>query len=105
MIFQLRGINRTEEESKTPVHDAVPRLFYACTFLYDVGIYFPKFSIIAFYYSSFSETSRKLRMALHALTAFTVSACVATFFMDVFWCGTNVSSNWYVNTTYNAILM
>jgi hypothetical protein len=35
-----------------------------------------------------------LRKVLFAVTVFTVGAMVTTLFLDTFWCGQNVSSNW-----------
>jgi hypothetical protein len=35
-----------------------------------------------------------LRKALYAVTLFTGTAMISTFFLDTFWCGRQVSQNW-----------
>lgn len=37
-----------------------------------------------------------LRKALYAVSAFTGTAMITTCFLDTFWCGRNVSTNWSI---------
>ena len=67
---------------------------FASNYFYDTGMYFPKFSMLAFYYQLIPVTMPRLRMVLHAVTAFTVASALATCFADTFWCGANVAANW-----------
>ncbi|CAI6023858.1 unnamed protein product [Clonostachys chloroleuca] len=67
---------------------------FATNYFFDTGMYFPKFSIIAFYWTLVPVTQPHMRVALYVLTAVTAVFCVATFFDATFWCGADVSSNW-----------
>jgi hypothetical protein len=72
---------------------------FATNYLFDVGLYFPKYSILAFYYMIIPVTAPETRKALYAVTLFVVVSTLVTFFGDTFWCGTNPNINWYVFTT------
>ncbi|VUC24871.1 unnamed protein product [Clonostachys rosea] len=67
---------------------------FATNYFFDTGMYFPKFSIIAFYWTLVPLTQPHMRIALYVLTAVTALFCIATFFDATFWCGVNISSNW-----------
>jgi hypothetical protein len=71
---------------------------FATNYLFDVGLYFPKFSMLAFYYRIVPLTAPETRIALHATTGFVVVSALITFFGDTFWCGPNPAINWYVFT-------
>ncbi|KAJ4237867.1 hypothetical protein NW760_003304 [Fusarium oxysporum] len=58
-----------------------------------VGIYFPKFSIIAFYFNLVPISQPNKRIALYCLAGLTTSFAVITFFCDWFWCGPDPSAN------------
>lgn len=70
------------------------KIRFAVNYFFDTGMYFPKFSIIAFYYTLVPATQPKMRIALYALTAITVCSGLVTFFDATFWCGLDISSNW-----------
>jgi len=59
-------------------------------------MYFPKFSMIAFYYHLVPVTNSKMRRCLNLLTGITVCFALITFFCDTFWCGANPAINWLV---------
>ena len=63
-------------------------------YFFDFGIYFPKFSIIAFYFNLVPCTHPGMRTLLYALAALTASFSLVTFFADTFWCGPDPSVNW-----------
>jgi hypothetical protein len=71
---------------------------FATNYLFDVGLYLPKFSILAFYFMIIPVTASETRKALHAVTCFVVLSTLITFFGDTFWCGSNPAVNWYVFT-------
>ncbi|KAJ4311208.1 hypothetical protein N0V84_010570 [Fusarium piperis] len=73
---------------------SLDKIRFATNYFFDTGIYFPKFSIIAFYYNLIPQTQPKMRMALYALTAITGGCALITFFGDTFWCGPDPSINW-----------
>jgi hypothetical protein len=72
---------------------------FATNYLFDVGLYLPKFSILAFYFMIIPITAPETRMALYAVTCFVVLSTLITFFGDTFWCGPNPAVNWYAFTT------
>lgn len=69
---------------------------FATNYLFDVGLYLPKFSILSFYFMIIPITSSRTRKALHTVTLFVVLSTLTTFFADTFWCGSNPAVNWYV---------
>ncbi|KAF4452202.1 hypothetical protein F53441_4941 [Fusarium austroafricanum] len=67
---------------------------FATNYFFDTGIYFPKFSIIMFYYNLVPITQPRMRTALYVLAGITGSFAIITFFCDTFWCGPDPSVNW-----------
>ncbi|KAG8676410.1 hypothetical protein FPOAC1_002413 [Fusarium poae] len=72
----------------------IKKIRFATNYFFDVGIYFPKFSIIAFYFNLVPVTNPMMRRSLFALTGITVAFAFITVFCDTFWCGPNPSLNW-----------
>ncbi|KAH7313878.1 hypothetical protein B0I35DRAFT_480524 [Stachybotrys elegans] len=72
----------------------VLKIRFATNYFFDFGIYFPKFSIIAFYYFLVPTSKTKMRIALHALAAITGISALFTLFADTFWCGPDPTTNW-----------
>ncbi|KAH6883988.1 hypothetical protein B0T10DRAFT_531538 [Thelonectria olida] len=70
---------------------------FAVNYFFDIGMYFPKFSIISFYHKLVPVTKPHMRIALYVLMGITTSCFLVTFFSLTFWCGPNVSSNWSAN--------
>ncbi|OLN95498.1 hypothetical protein CCHL11_05156 [Colletotrichum chlorophyti] len=67
---------------------------FASSVVFDLGFYFPRFSLLAFYNELFPRTEKKLRIGLWLVTAYTTCAFIAAIFVDFFWCGSDVSVNW-----------
>ncbi|KAH7406731.1 hypothetical protein DE146DRAFT_648244, partial [Phaeosphaeria sp. MPI-PUGE-AT-0046c] len=67
---------------------------FATNYIFDVGLYFPKFSILAFYFMIIPVTAPDTRKALYAVTCFVALSTLVTFFADTFWCGPDPSVNW-----------
>ncbi|KAI6276772.1 hypothetical protein MCOR27_006304 [Pyricularia oryzae] len=63
-------------------------------YLFDTGLYFTKFSILAFYWVLVDRTSLGMRRALYALVFFAAACWTATIFADTFWCGRDPAVNW-----------
>ncbi|KAL6921248.1 hypothetical protein FSST1_005274 [Fusarium sambucinum] len=70
------------------------KIRFATNYFFDFGIYFPKFSILAFYFNLVPFTHPGMRTLLYALTGLTASFSLVTFFSDTFWCGPDPSVNW-----------
>ncbi|KAL2678778.1 hypothetical protein Neosp_009529 [[Neocosmospora] mangrovei] len=73
---------------------SLDKIRFATNYFFDTGIYFPKFSIIAFYYNLIPPTHPQMRIALYILTFITGAFALTTFFGDTFWCGPDPSINW-----------
>ncbi|KAH7380546.1 hypothetical protein DE146DRAFT_637540 [Phaeosphaeria sp. MPI-PUGE-AT-0046c] len=73
---------------------ALKKVQFAGNAFYDTGIYWPKLAVLALYFRLIPPTMPWLRKSLYAVTAFTGCAMTATFFLDTFWCGREVSQNW-----------
>ncbi|KAH8882183.1 hypothetical protein GQ53DRAFT_734305 [Thozetella sp. PMI_491] len=67
---------------------------FASAIIYDLGFYFPRFSLLAFYQELFPISETKLRTAHQWVTLFNVCAFLATGMVDIMWCGYDVSVNW-----------
>jgi hypothetical protein len=67
---------------------------FTLVIFYDLAVYFPKFSILAFYFNIIpSTTMQNLRIALYCVTAIVSVACLTVLFGDIFWCK-NIADNW-----------
>ncbi|EKJ72980.1 hypothetical protein FPSE_06876 [Fusarium pseudograminearum CS3096] len=73
---------------------ALKKIRFATNYFFDFGIYFPKFSIIAFYFNLVPFTHPGMRALLYALAGLTASFSLVTLFSDTFWCGPDPSVNW-----------
>ncbi|KAL8366881.1 hypothetical protein RB595_005041 [Gaeumannomyces hyphopodioides] len=69
------------------------KIQFSNNFLYDPGLYYPKFALLSFYLSLIPKTSRRTRWVLNAVVAFTVCCFVYTVLADTFWCGPDPSVN------------
>ncbi|KAK1994711.1 hypothetical protein LX36DRAFT_193458 [Colletotrichum falcatum] len=67
---------------------------FASSVVFDLGFYFPRFSLLAFYYELFPTGEKRLRLCLHIVTAYAVCAFFTTAFVDLFWCGADLTRNW-----------
>jgi hypothetical protein len=52
-------------------------------------------SLLAFYYELFPVSARGLRIGLYVATVYTLCAFLSAALIDIFWCGLDVSINWY----------
>ncbi|GKT48714.1 uncharacterized protein ColSpa_08895 [Colletotrichum spaethianum] len=68
---------------------------FASNYFYDVGMGFPKMSMLAFYWVYFpADTSPAMRKALWGITAFVGLSYMAILWDDTFFCGKDVSVQW-----------
>ncbi|EAT88773.1 hypothetical protein SNOG_03568 [Parastagonospora nodorum SN15] len=79
---------------------SILKVRFATNYVFDVGLYFPKFSILAFYYMIIPISAPETRTALHVLTVFVVLSTIITFFGDTFWCGPNPAVNWRLQEVF-----
>jgi hypothetical protein len=71
------------------------QISFASNYFYDVGMGFPKLSMLAFYWAYFNLEARPgMRKMLWAMTAFVVACYLTILFDDTFFCGGNVSVQW-----------
>jgi hypothetical protein len=72
-----------------------PQISFASNYFYDVGMGFPKLSMLAFYWAYFNLSSHPgLRKMLYGMTGFVVACYLTILFDDTFFCGSNVSVQW-----------
>ncbi|KAJ0161152.1 hypothetical protein CTA2_6681 [Colletotrichum tanaceti] len=74
--------------------EAFAKWKFASSVIFDLGFYFPRFSLLAFYYELFPAAEKRLRLYLHLVTAYCACALATTAFVGIFWCGPDVSLNW-----------
>jgi hypothetical protein len=71
------------------------QISFASNYFYDVGMGFPKLSMLAFYWAYFNLEARPaMRKMLWAMTAFVIACYLTILFDDTFFCGTPVSVQW-----------
>ncbi|WDK18457.1 archaeal flagellin N-terminal-like domain-containing protein [Colletotrichum graminicola] len=71
------------------------KISFASNYFYDVGMGFPKMSMLAFYWAYFpADTSPAMRKALWGITAFVGLSYMAILWDDTFFCGKDVSIQW-----------
>ncbi|KPM44088.1 hypothetical protein AK830_g2403 [Neonectria ditissima] len=70
-----------------------PQIRFACNYFFDVGLYFPKFSMVALYYTLAPSASRGMQISLYGLTIVTTIGPIFALFGHMFWCGTDPSIN------------
>ncbi|KAE8828223.1 hypothetical protein PTNB73_06681 [Pyrenophora teres f. teres] len=71
------------------------KISFASNYFYDVGMGFPKLSMLAFYWSFFNLSGHpSLRKMLFAFTGFVIACYLTILFDDTFFCGTPVSVQW-----------
>lgn len=73
---------------------ALSKVSFASNYFYDVGMGFPKISMLAFYWGIFPVERRALRKAVYAVTAYVCTAYVVVLWIDTFYCGVPVSVQW-----------
>ncbi|KAK2052020.1 hypothetical protein LY76DRAFT_584111 [Colletotrichum caudatum] len=91
-----RGLNAFVEEY---FNEGFAKWKYASSVIFDLGFYFPRFSLLAFYNELFPQHEKGLRIRLHLVTVYTACAFATTLFVDIFWCGPDVSQNWVDSDT------
>ncbi|EUC39822.1 hypothetical protein COCMIDRAFT_31108 [Bipolaris oryzae ATCC 44560] len=72
----------------------VRKLRYATMYLFDGGLFIPKFSMLAFYIRIIPATSPKMRKGLWAVVFFVTASAIAAYVAITFWCGTDLAINW-----------
>ncbi|KAK1573749.1 archaeal flagellin N-terminal-like domain-containing protein [Colletotrichum navitas] len=71
------------------------KISFASNYFYDVGMGFPKMSMLAFYWAYFpADTSPAMRKALWGITAFVGLSYMTILWDDTFFCGKDVSIQW-----------
>lgn len=62
--------------------------------LFDLGFYFPRFSLLAFYYKLFPISEPRLRVFLYIVTFYTIACFFTTAGLDLLSCGFDIAKNW-----------
>jgi hypothetical protein len=71
------------------------QILFASNYFYDVGLAFPKISMLAFYWDFFDFKHRRtMRNTLLCISVFVPSCYLTTLFDDTFYCGKDVSIQW-----------
>jgi hypothetical protein len=73
---------------------ALSKVSFASNYFYDVGMGFPKISMLAFYWGIFPTNRPTLRKAVYAVTAYVCTAYFVVLWIDTFYCGVPVSVQW-----------
>ncbi|KAI4607315.1 hypothetical protein J4E80_009710 [Alternaria sp. BMP 0032] len=89
LTYQMGVLDEYETSEK------LSKISFASNYFYDVGMGFPKLSMLAFYWAFFNLAGHPgLRKMLFGITAFVVASYLTILFDDTFFCGTPVSVQW-----------
>lgn len=88
----LEGKKRSTDLSGITTDNSKQTVFVAC-YMFDLSIYFPKFSLVAFFWWLIPHGFRSHRIGVYMSTAFVACAFVATLLVDTLIAG-KVSNNW-----------
>ncbi|KAF2131274.1 hypothetical protein P153DRAFT_383387 [Dothidotthia symphoricarpi CBS 119687] len=94
--FPLEG-----EELVTNSVDYLKVVFVA-SYFFDVGVYFPKASLIAFYWWLIPLSFGRLRVWVYVCTAYTAAVFVASILTDTF-ISPSISDNWSIENQLNSV--
>jgi hypothetical protein len=67
---------------------------YVANILYDVGLYYPKASLISFYWRLIPPSFITFRRILWFIVIYTTASALTVFFLELFWCY-NGKSDWF----------
>jgi hypothetical protein len=73
---------------------ASPQTVFVSCYFFDTGLYFPKASLVAFYWWLIPQGFRRLRISVYASTAIIACSWVASILTDTLLTPT-ISDNWY----------
>ncbi|KAF1815642.1 hypothetical protein P152DRAFT_471056 [Eremomyces bilateralis CBS 781.70] len=90
MTFERGGM--FEEIAETSPTTNV-KIGYMGIFFYNASLYCAKFSLLSLYYFLIPQTWPNLRTALIVTIVYSVGSYLTTLFLTLFWCGTNIASN------------
>ncbi|KAH8651143.1 hypothetical protein BX600DRAFT_99993 [Xylariales sp. PMI_506] len=86
---------RHDEDEETEFYnEALVKWRFATCFLFDGGLYLPRFSLLAFYYELFPISESMLRKSLYGVMVYSVCCFITVILLDLLWCGTDTSRNW-----------
>ncbi|KAI8656303.1 hypothetical protein LRP88_11615 [Fusarium phalaenopsidis] len=91
LTFQIGVMDSWEPSVK------LSKISFASNYFYDVGMGFPKMSMLAFYWAYFQPStgiSSVMRKSLYGITAFVCLSYTAILWDDTFFCGKDVSIQW-----------
>ncbi|KAF2657344.1 hypothetical protein K491DRAFT_330516 [Lophiostoma macrostomum CBS 122681] len=92
--LNLQKDHPLDEDGYTDSVDYLTTVYVSC-FFFDIGLYMPKASILAFYWWLIPRTFRRLRVSLYIGTAFMVCCGVASVLTDLL-LAIPISDNWCV---------
>lgn len=67
---------------------------YAAMIIFDACFWFPRFSLLAFYYELFPVSEPVLRFWMYAAAVYTALGFTVAICVDLLWCGFDVSKTW-----------
>ncbi|RDW76093.1 hypothetical protein BP5796_06914 [Coleophoma crateriformis] len=70
------------DSSSDELNGQLQRCLFAAEILFDIGLYFPKFSLLALYFVIIKDCFRKTRIALRVITTFIALASLTVMVLD-----------------------
>ena len=70
------------------------KVYFASNYFFDIGLYFPKASLLSLYCQVFQVNFKRLRIALYITIVYVTLCWITSFCLDTFWC-LPIRNNWY----------
>ncbi|RDW63520.1 hypothetical protein BP6252_11065 [Coleophoma cylindrospora] len=92
MLYSYGAVSPLPYSEMVPTETIIKICFTATNF-YNIGLFFPKASILAFYFDFIPITYPRLRQALVVVAIYVACAGATTFLSGFVWCP-QISDNW-----------
>ncbi|KAH7028756.1 uncharacterized protein B0I36DRAFT_245210 [Microdochium trichocladiopsis] len=97
----MTGLDYFDHVYEERLAKAMLQVLFMDIVVFDTGYYWPRLSLLAFYNELFPVSEHKLRICLYIISVYTVCAFLSAVFIDLFWCGPDISVNWCVAPSCN----
>lgn len=78
------------------------KVYFASNYFFDMGLYFPKASLLSLYCKVFQVNFKRLRIALYITMVYVTLCWITAFCLDTLWC-LPISNNWSISKSEGSV--
>lgn len=78
------------------------KVYFASNYFFDIGLYFPKASLLALYCKVFQVHFKRLRIALYITILYVTLCWITSFCLDTVWC-LPIRNNWSISESQGSV--